>query len=178
MADRGAPDKTLRQVFEECQDAFRGVHMDLSPCPDCGAAPKELRCECDYAGIRVQRRIAELEAEVAKMKRNCWRKPTHGPCCTCQRCGKDYDSCRCDLADAVDECEAAEARVKELEAEVERLRADAEHELMMAFVDGAKWWEWKTTKFTMWQSDQNEAAEAWKEKRARTQRDAARKAGE
>jgi hypothetical protein len=24
-------------------------------------------------------------------------KPSHGPCCTCQTCGHDYDSCICNL---------------------------------------------------------------------------------
>ena len=29
-----------------------------------------------------------------------------------------------------------------------------ETEFVMAFVAGAKWWEYHTTQFTMWQSDQ------------------------
>lgn len=24
-----------------------------------------------------------------------FRKPTHGPCCTCQTCGWDFDNCQC-----------------------------------------------------------------------------------
>ena len=32
-------------------------------------------------------------------------------------------------------------------------------DLQRAFVQGAKWWEWQKTNATMWQSDQNLAAE-------------------
>lgn len=53
------------------------------------------------------KRIAELKAENAKLRG--WVKPGHGPCCTCQTCGKNYDDCRCDLEDAAD-------RIAELEA--------------------------------------------------------------
>lgn len=28
-----------------------------------------------------------------------------------------------------------------------------ENDLRRAFTEGAKWWEWKTTYFTMWNSD-------------------------
>ncbi len=37
--------------------------------------------------------------------------------------------------------------------------ADAVSPLVVAFIQGAKWWEWKQTGATMWQSDQNEALE-------------------
>lgn len=40
---------------------------------------------------------------------------SHGPCCTCQRCGKHYDDCRCDLDDVVDALDAAKKRIAELE---------------------------------------------------------------
>lgn len=30
------------------------------------------------------------------------RKPTHGSCCTCQNCGWDYDSCKCDVHESWD----------------------------------------------------------------------------
>ena len=39
-----------------------------------------------------------------------------------------------------------------------------ENDLRRAFVAGAKWWEWHTSDFTMWQSDQR-LAEAEAEKR-------------
>jgi hypothetical protein len=35
----------------------------------------------------------------------------HGACCTCQRCGKFYDECRCDLDEVVDENEALKAKL-------------------------------------------------------------------
>ena len=38
----------------------------MTKCSDCGAAPAETRCECDFAGIRVQRRITALEAALAE----------------------------------------------------------------------------------------------------------------
>ena len=35
-------------------------------------------------------------------------------------------------------------------------------EYIKAFVEGAKWWEYEKTRFTMWQSDQQKAErEAW-----------------
>jgi len=70
---------------------------------------------------------------------------------------------------------ALRSRVAELEAATARiaaLEADKSKELMTAFVDGAKWWEWKRVGATMWQSDQNDAADAWLEKQR--QRAAAR----
>ena len=45
---------------------------DVSPCPDCGAAPAWSRCECDFVGVRAKRtyeaRIADLEAEVERLR--------------------------------------------------------------------------------------------------------------
>ncbi len=29
------------------------------------------------------------------------RKPTHGGCCTCQECGRDYDNCVCEHNDVL-----------------------------------------------------------------------------
>ena len=42
----------------------------------------------------------------------------------------------------------------------------SEEKLINAFVQGAKWWEYYKTKFTMWQSDQNLAWKAASEKQA------------
>ena len=69
-----------------------------------------------------------LEAELTDMTkaRDQWkgfathRIPTHGPCCTCQRCGLDHDACRCDLDDVAAELETAQqeiARLKKMEHE-------------------------------------------------------------
>ena len=90
----------------------------------------------------VREAIRAVLAENALHKR--WhRKPTHGPCCTCQKCGQDYDTCRCSLDDVADELQRAEAErdalrsdladivtndegrrgeVARLSAEIERLR--------------------------------------------------------
>lgn len=44
----------------------------------------------------------ELDALIAeKIMGWKFRKPTHGSCCTCQRCGRDYDTCNnapCDFS--------------------------------------------------------------------------------
>jgi len=48
-------------------------------------------------------------------------KPTHGSCCICQRCGRDYDDCRCDLDDTVDENEKLKAKNAELEVDNAKL---------------------------------------------------------
>ena len=71
-----------------------------------------------------QQQLATITQERDEWKR--WaihRVPTHGTCCTCQRCGLDHDSCRCDLDEVCDELDKLkqqlainEARIKELEA--------------------------------------------------------------
>ncbi len=37
------------------------------------------------------------------------RKPGHGPCCTCQKCGYDHDDCKCWENAKVEICEYVEA---------------------------------------------------------------------
>jgi Lar family restriction alleviation protein len=66
----------------------------------------------------LRKHIAALEEELTKMKKY-FRKPTHGACCTCQKCGHSYDECRCDLDETVDELENANKRIAMLEATVE-----------------------------------------------------------
>ena len=64
------------------------------------------------------------EMEQAGHKRHGWwnpKRPAHGPCCTCQRCGQFYDDCRCDLDEAVAELEQAKPK---LLAEVRRVVED------------------------------------------------------
>ena len=36
-------------------------------------------------------------------------KPTHGPCCTCQRCGYDHDECKCLDNDLIELCDRLDA---------------------------------------------------------------------
>lgn len=48
------------------------------------------------------------------------------------------------------------------DAEIQRLtkeNAELKSALGNAFIDGAKWWEFESTGGTMWQSDQQKAAE-------------------
>jgi hypothetical protein len=50
-------------------------------------------------------------------------------------------------------------RLAKTEADLKRAR----EALVIAFVQGARWWEYEKTHFTMWQADQNKAlAEARK----------------
>ena len=42
-------------------------------------------------------------------------KPIHGSCCTCQRCGRHYDECRCMLDDVADELEEEKKNCVSLE---------------------------------------------------------------
>ena len=37
-------------------------------------------------------------------------KPTHGSCCTCQTCGRNYDDCVCDHNDWIDRLESFTAK--------------------------------------------------------------------
>jgi hypothetical protein len=58
---------------------------------------------CDRC-IGLEAEVERLKAETERHKR--WhQKPTHGTCCTCQACGLDYDTCRCDLDDVAGEAE-------------------------------------------------------------------------
>ncbi len=67
-------------------------------------------------------RVKELMKEVQKWQRI--RTPTHGPCCTCQRCGQHYDDCRCDLDEVVDELEQTKSNLQKLVEVVEKLLLD------------------------------------------------------
>ena len=59
--------------------------------------------------------FATLEAERDDLKARLadLHRPTHGPCCTCQTCGKPYDECRCDIDDLADELAALRAALKQ-----------------------------------------------------------------
>jgi len=48
------------------------------------------------------------------------RKPGHGPCCTCQKCGYDHDNCKCWENAKVEICEYVEATQAE-NAELKKL---------------------------------------------------------
>lgn len=74
--------------------------------------------------------------DLASMKRY-YRKPTHGPCCTCQACGQHYDDCRCHLDDVADQLETEHkahaecskmlaARIAECRELIERLECESE----------------------------------------------------
>jgi len=65
----------------------------------------------------LQTKLTEASNEAAKWRRI--RNNSHGPCCQCQHCGKDYDDCRCDLDEVADELEQAKAKLTEALALVE-----------------------------------------------------------
>jgi uncharacterized coiled-coil protein SlyX len=73
----------------------------------------------------LEEKVRELQDEVQKWQRI--RKPTHGPCCTCQRCGQFYDDCRCDLDETVDLLQQAESRIKELELRIAAIELPAQN---------------------------------------------------
>lgn len=47
--------------------------------------------------------LQQVDRLIAKVvfKRH-YRKPGHGPCCTCQRCGHDHDDCLCGISENLD----------------------------------------------------------------------------
>lgn len=67
---------------------------------------------------RLAQENARLREEVQKWQRI--RTPTHGSCCTCQKCGQFYDDCRCDLDEVVDDLKQAEALAARYKAALER----------------------------------------------------------
>lgn len=75
---------------------------------------------------------ANAERDEAVRRAAKWqriRTPDHGPCCTCQACGEDYDSCRCDLDDVVDDL--AQARTQ-----LATLRKEAAEAIKAAYREG------------------------------------------
>lgn len=49
--------------------------------------------------------FTSFKSDIGLQKAN-FRKPTHGPCCTCQKCGYDHDDCVCchnELIDYIEE---------------------------------------------------------------------------
>lgn len=60
------------------------------------------------------------QSEAAKWRRI--RTPNHGPCCTCQGCGLDYDDCKCSEEERDDELRQAVQERDSLRAQVAELR--------------------------------------------------------
>jgi len=71
---------------------------------------------------RIDTLLDAAEARARKYRRI--REPSHGPCCTCKRCGQSYGFCRCDLDEAVDEAEQAKAKLAELIAGLRMMLLD------------------------------------------------------
>ena len=96
--------------------------MPLDPLPWPHGIP-EKPAEGKTVPIEVEPKYESVYVEMAIMKRNCWRKPGHGPCCTCQRCGKNYDDCRCSLDDVGQESGQFKRERDEAWIEIARLKA-------------------------------------------------------
>lgn len=79
-------------------------------------------------------RVKSAESEAKKWRRI--RTPTHGPCCTCQGCGLDYDSCRCDLDDVADQLEEARKEITGLHSEINMYLLDFADRLETDIYDG------------------------------------------
>ena len=79
---------------------------------------------CEHGSLRRSCEICERDERIKELEDRLsdLRRPTHGPCCTCQHCGKFYGDCRCDLDRVADELTKAEQRIKELERERDEAR--------------------------------------------------------
>ena len=97
----------LDDAPQSCRDKWPTVRIGW--CPACLRA---LLVEQDA-------KLDELRKENASIRKH-FRRPTHGPCCTCQACGQDYDTCRCDLDAVADELAKANAKAAELQAAIDR----------------------------------------------------------
>ena len=64
---------------------------------------------------KLEKERDEARGEIAKTKKY-FRKPAHGPCCTCQRCGHHYDDCRCDLDEEIERADQLRAKLGVAEA--------------------------------------------------------------
>jgi hypothetical protein len=60
--------------------------------------------------IKLEDVIRFLELETLEKK--IIKKATHGSCCTCQKCGYDYDSCVCEHNETIDFIEKSSVEVK------------------------------------------------------------------
>lgn len=67
--------------------------------------------------------VLERDNRIAEMMGWKFRKPTHGNCCTCQRCGRDHESCNdcpCEFGEYEDAAlQALETIGRKLKARVE-----------------------------------------------------------
>ena len=87
-------------TLEAERDEIRKIHHEEMDLHD----EMEKRLHDKYEAVVMER--DDLKARLADLHR-----PTHGPCCTCQACGKPYDECRCDIDDLADELAALRVRV-------------------------------------------------------------------
>lgn len=101
--ERGKLLAEVRRLRQDLLDAEKNNARALATTQDVTRENNELTADV--------RRLRAENKELHKFK------PTHGSCCACQRCGKDYDSCRCELDDVVednDKLRAENARLKQI----------------------------------------------------------------
>ena len=77
------------------------THPAGADCPDCKQVEEEFKPVqkmMDIATKVERQRILKIlldEGELRSLEIVPHIKPTHGNCCTCQRCGYEHDSCVC-----------------------------------------------------------------------------------
>ncbi len=128
--------KGLDEMLQKSKAEVERLREEKRGCPCLYTTPCHERCTCvtpvssvgcsrcaRYGSVDQRRAAAEylagLAAEVERLREELiiWKRirtPTHGPCCTCQACGLDHDSCRCDLDEVADEVEKLRKEKKEL----------------------------------------------------------------
>lgn len=94
---------------------------------------------CDEIA-KLKQALAEKDREIAKWKRI--RTPTHGTCCTCQGCGLDHDSCRCDLDEVCDELDQLKKAYQQLMEQAVRFANTVEDTNWVQYTD-----EWAAREF-------------------------------
>ena len=86
--------------------------------------------------------------------------PGHGSCCTCQKCGYNYDECNCDVRDIVKGLDQAESQIKALMDEKEIAKI-----LHFEFSDGSTDWETMKDWYKKIYLDKAHAIKEWWEKK-------------
>ena len=111
------------EEVEELEDQIRGLDKQLADKDKQIAELKERIEDAKYL-LNVadnkfndkKEEIDDLEKQVQKWQRI--RKPEHGTCCTCQRCGESYDDCRCDIDELADELADKDKEIADLKQTV------------------------------------------------------------
>jgi len=88
MGLRGGVMGNTKDLAHRMEREIAEIHKRKADALD-SAADKVLAALKEYGFIRSTEKIAPI-------------KPGHGPCCTCQTCGQDYDDCVCETNQIID----------------------------------------------------------------------------